>query len=306
VLPAARDSRPFRLVIREYETYATKSSGGEQQRLVYADVIDLNGGGVVTPILPAIGSALDGYAGSDGSQHVNYVGTDGHIHELYIHLGNPWVDNNLTTLASATPPTIGSSLVGTWGSDGSQHVNYVGTDGHIHELYIHLGNPWVDNDLTALADAVLPSSSALDGYTGTDGSVHVNYVGTDGRIHELYIAPGRNWVDNDLTTLAGAATPATDSPLDGYFGSDGSQHVNYISTDGHIHELYIAPGRNWVDNDLTALANATPPKGGTPLDGYWDTNGSQHVNYIGTDGHIHELYIHLGNPWVDNDLTTLA
>jgi hypothetical protein len=31
-------------------------------------------------------------------------------------------------------------------------------------------------------------------------------------------------------------------------------HVNYIGTDNHVHELYIAPGTNWVDNDLTNLA----------------------------------------------------
>jgi hypothetical protein len=37
-------------------------------------------------------------------------------------------------------------------------------------------------------------------------------------------------------------------------GQRHSQHVNYIGTDNHVHELYIAPGQSWVDNDLTALA----------------------------------------------------
>jgi hypothetical protein len=43
--------------------------------------IDLKtvGGTLVAP-----GSALDGYEGSDGSQHVNFIGDDGHVHELYI------------------------------------------------------------------------------------------------------------------------------------------------------------------------------------------------------------------------------
>jgi hypothetical protein len=31
-------------------------------------------------------------------------------------------------------------------------------------------------------------------------------------------------------------------------------HVNFIGADDHVHELYIAPGHSWVDNDLTALA----------------------------------------------------
>jgi hypothetical protein len=49
--------------------------------------------------------------------------------------------------------------------------------------------------------------------------------------------------------------PSTFTPLVGYWGSDSSQHVNFIGVDDHVHELYIAPGAaGWVDNDLTALA----------------------------------------------------
>jgi hypothetical protein len=42
--------------------------------------------------------------------------------------------------------------------------------------------------------------------------------------------------------------------MDGYWGSDNNQHVNFIGVDGDVHELYIAPGAGWVDNNLTALA----------------------------------------------------
>jgi hypothetical protein len=98
VLPAARGSRPFRLVIRECETYPTDSSGSEQQRLVYADILNLEGK-VIGATLPRSGSALVGYWGSDNSVHVNYIGTDNHVHELYIAPGHNWVDNDLTALA---------------------------------------------------------------------------------------------------------------------------------------------------------------------------------------------------------------
>jgi hypothetical protein len=40
-LPAARDSRPFRLVIQEFELYTRDVQGSQQQRLVYADILDL-------------------------------------------------------------------------------------------------------------------------------------------------------------------------------------------------------------------------------------------------------------------------
>jgi hypothetical protein len=256
---------------------------------------------------PAAGTAIDGYWGSDSSQHVNYVGTDGHIHELYIHPGAGWVDNNLTNFARAVPPAAGTALHAYWGSDSSQHVNYVGTDGHIHELYIHPGASWVDNNLTKFTNGVPPAGgTALTGYWGSDNSQHINYIGTDGHVHELYIHPGANWVDNNLTNFARAVLPVAGTAIDGYWGSDSSQHVNYIGTDGHVHELYIHPGANWVDNNLTNMARAVSPAAGSHLDAYWGTDSSQHINYLGTDGEVHELYIHPGANWVDNNLSNFA
>jgi hypothetical protein len=66
------------------------------------------------------GSALDAYWGSDSSQHVNFIGTDGHVHELYIHPGAGWVNNDLAVLAGGGVPAIKeSTLNGYWGSDSS-------------------------------------------------------------------------------------------------------------------------------------------------------------------------------------------
>ena len=87
--------------------------------------------------MPAAGSALDGYVTSDGSQHVNFIGTDRHVHELYAHPGSGWKDNDLTKLAKATMRVARSALDGYVTSDGSQHVNFIGPDGHVHELYAH-------------------------------------------------------------------------------------------------------------------------------------------------------------------------
>jgi hypothetical protein len=217
-------------------------------------------GGVASGI-----NRLDGYWGSDDSQHVNFTASgviNGDIHELYISPGTAgWLDNNLTKLAGAVATASESPLDGYWGTDNSQHVNFIGVDGHVHEFYIAPGNAgWVDNDLTKLAGAaplkVEPvAETALSAYWGSDNSQHVNYIGADGHLHELYIAPGNGWVDNDLTKLANGVLPANFTPLHGYWGSDNSQHVNFIGTDGHIHELYLAPGATgWVDNDLTKLA----------------------------------------------------
>ena len=59
--------------------------------------------------------------------------------------------------------------------------------------------------------------------------------------------------------------------------------------DGHVRELHIEPGGSCENNDLTVLSKSTVlPAPGTALDGYWGLDGSQHVNYIGTDGYVHE------------------
>jgi hypothetical protein len=217
----------------------------------------------------------------------------------------------LISLANGVPPAAGSALDGYWGSDSSQHVNFIGTDGHVHELYIHPGASWVNNDLTVMSgNGVAPAvGSALDGYWGSDSSQHVNFVGTDGHLHELYIHPGASWVNNDLTVMSGnGVAPAVGSALDGYWGSDSSQHVNFIGIDGHVHELYIHPGAaSWANNDLTQLSgNGVAPAMGSRLDGYWGTDSSQHVNFIGIDGDVHELYIHPGASWANNDLTQMS
>jgi uncharacterized protein (DUF2147 family) len=289
---------------------------GETSNAVYGPVTPASGStvsqtlGVVWQGVSVIpGSALDGYWGSDSSQHVNYISPDGHVHELYIHPGAGWVDNDLTALSKGSPAASTSALSAYWGSDNSQHVNFISLDGHVHELYIHSGAGWVDNDLTALSKGTPAAfGGALDSYWGGDNSQHVNFVSLDGHVHELYIAPGAAaWVDNDLTAASKGALAASGSALNAYWGSDSSQHVNFISADGHVHELYIHPGAAWVDNDLTAAAKGSPAASGGAMHGYWGSDSSQHVNFISADGHVHELYIAPGvAAWEDNDLTAAS
>ncbi|KAK5313537.1 hypothetical protein LTR93_010841 [Exophiala xenobiotica] len=205
-----------------------------------------------TPAVPE--SALTAYWGSDSSQHIIYTDFDGHVHELYIHSGpTGGVDNDLTAMSGGTPaapppvylrsghsgPLFGrASLSAYWGSDNSQHVNFVDAQGDIHELYIHPGAP----------------PGVVDSYWGSDNSQHVNFIDSSAHVHELYIHPGAaGWVDYDLTVVSKGGSPAQfRSGLDSYWGSDNSQHVNYISVDGHVRELYIKPrAAGWVEYDLS-------------------------------------------------------
>jgi hypothetical protein len=263
-------------------------------------------------IFPAANSALDAYADLDLGQHVNFIGTDGHVHELYIAQGGHWIDNDLNQLSKgvSVSPTPGSPLDGYVDSDKGQHVNFIGTDGHVHELFIASGGHWINNDLSVLSgNGIMPRpNSPLDGYIDDDNGQHVNFIGTDGHIHELYITPHGHWINNDLTVLSGnGITPSRTSSLCGYMAQDNGQHVNFIGTDGHVHELYIHPGAQWINNDLIVLSgNGVPPAPESPLIGCWTADGTQHVNFTGTDGHVHELSIAPHGHWINNDLTVLS
>ena len=257
--------------------------------------------------------AIAAYSQDDGSQHVisNNVGRDGedgHVHELYRSPGPAaqWVGNDLTFFTDGTP-AFDTPLVGYSQGDGSQHVNFL-AGGHVHELY-RSPDPaaqWVDNDLTALAKGTparegTDDSGTLAGYSQGDRSQHVNFIDAGGHVHELYRSPdpAAQWVDNDLTALAGGTPASLDQPSSGVVGysqGDGSQHVNFIDAGGHVHELYRSPdpAAHWVDKDLTALAGGAPaalPSGLSRLAGYSQGDGSQHVNFIDASGHVHELYI---------------
>jgi hypothetical protein len=270
------------------------------------DLTLLSGNGIG----PAAGSALDAYFGPDRGEHVNFIGTDGHVRELYLAFGAQWINNDLTNLSKGTLPLLNTPLDGYVDQDGGQHVNFIGTDNHVHELYIAPHSHWIDNDLIHKSgDGIGPrSNSPLDGYLDADNGQHVNFIGTDSHVRELYITPHGHWVNNDLTHLSGDGIgPSRTSSLSGYLGPDGGQHVNFIGTDEQVHELYITPHGHWVNNNLNQLSgNGIRPTPLSPLSSYWGDNNSQHVNFIGTDGHVRELYIHPNAQWVNNDLNLLS
>jgi Abnormal spindle-like microcephaly-assoc'd, ASPM-SPD-2-Hydin/Fungal fucose-specific lectin len=283
----------------------------------YVHELDIAAGGIwddndlttlagAVPPIPT--SALAGFRLSNDSKHVYFIGTDNHAYELYFTVATGWVFNDLTSLAHAVRPAANSAIDGHRLSDDSKHVFFIGTDNHVHELFIAGGGRWADNDLTALAGAGAKPptpTSALTSYRLSDDSQHVLFIGTDNHVHELFI-DGGSWADNDLTALAGAGAvpPIHTSALTGYPLSNDSQHVFFIGTDSHVHELDIA-GAGWNEHDLTTLAGAVAPTPSSGLTGYRLGDNSKHVFFIGTDNHVHELFI-AGAGWLDNDLTALT
>jgi hypothetical protein len=149
-----------------------------------------------------------------------------------------------------------------------QHVNFIGSNLHVYELFHD--NQWHLNDLTQLAGAPVtdPASVFIDGYaTEFDSQQHVNFIGTDSHVHELLYDGA--WHHNDLTQLTGAPAAAPPQPIDGYSTEfNRQQHVNFIGNDNHVHELYY--DCSWHHNDLTQLTGAPTAPFGSYLDGELD------------------------------------
>jgi hypothetical protein len=250
-----------------------------------------------------LGSALCGFSTEFNSQqHVHFMGEDLHVHELVYD--NGWQHNDLTLLAAAPGAVAGTPLDGyATGYNQQQHINYIGTDNHVHELYYD--GSWKHNDLTLLAGAPGTANAALDGYsTEFNQQQHVNFIGSDSHVHELYY--DGSWKHNDLTQLSGAPAAAAGSPLDGYATSfNEQQHVNFVGNDARVYELVYDNG--WRFNDLLAAAGVSnlTVAPGSKLDGFsTEFNNQQHVHFVGSDGHIHELWY--SDAWRHNDLTVLS
>jgi len=173
----------------------------------------------------------------------------------------------------------------------------------IHQLVY--GGPfagWTDQDLTALASGALaPLGTGISSFAINDGD-HVYYEGTDRHIHQLYYN-NLSWGDQDLTAWTGGPQAAISAAVSG-FAIGGTQHIYYVSTDQHVHQLCYCGGP-WADQDLTASAGGTSPNAFSRLASFADSNGGQHVFYVGTDNHINHLS-NTGGTWSNQDLTALT
>jgi hypothetical protein len=203
----------------------------------------------------------------------------------------------------------GADLISTGCIDGyatefnrQQHVHYIASNLDVYELLY--SNQWRLNDITQLSGASItdPASVFIDGYaTEYNGQQHVNFIGSDNHVYELLYDGA--WHHNDLTQLTGAPAAAPPQPIDGYATEfNRQQHVNFIGNDNHVHELHY--DGSWRHNDLTQLTGAPAAPLGSYLAGYaTEYNRQRHVNFVGADGHVHELFH--DRAWHHDDLTQL-
>jgi catechol 2,3-dioxygenase-like lactoylglutathione lyase family enzyme len=211
--------------------------------------------------------------------------------------------NDLNDAAGGAPRAVSAATGYMFDAQGTQHVNYRGDDGHVHELWWN-SNGWHHNDLTNAAGGAPVAVGDPVGYMfNATATQHVNYLGEDGHIHELWL-DNTGWHHNDLTNAVGGAPRAVGNPKGYMFDAQGTQHVNYRGDDGRVHELWWN-SNGWHHNDLTNAAGNAPVAASDPKGYMFDAQGTQHVNYRGVDGHIHELWID-NSGWHHNDLSNAA
>jgi Fungal fucose-specific lectin/Astacin (Peptidase family M12A) len=257
---------------------------------------DISAGGA-----PAAAGDPDGYVfEAQGTQHVVYRGADAAVHELWWDPAYGWSHADLSA-QTAAPAAAGDPAGYVFGAQATQHVVYTGTDGHVHELWWYAGGGWAHGDLSAQTAAPSAAGDPAGYVFDAQGTQHVVYRGTDAGIHELWWDPAYGWQHGDLSAQTAAPAAAGD-PAGYVFDAQGSQHVVYTGTDGHVHELWWDPAYGWQHADLSVQTGA-PAATGDP-DGYvFAAQATQHVVYRGTDGAVHELWWAADSAWSHADLS---
>ena len=245
---------------------------------------------------------------ADASQHVVYQGfspsgtADGHVHELSWHADGGWRYNDLTRATGAPLIAAGSAPSGYDFSAQphtlyrSQHVNYVGSDGHVHEIWFAPDSGrWQHHDLTAATGG----GNAINVAAGYSYKVRqrVFYEGSDAHLGLLTWDANDGWTHLDLTAETGAPL-ATASPSAYVFEHDGTEHALYLGIDAHVHELWLT-GTGWKHNDLT-LSTGAPLCSDQPAGCALQDEAVQHVAYRGIDGMVHAL-AWSGGVWHNDD-----
>ena len=230
--------------------------------------------------LAALGSKVSAFP-VNGDQNAYYLASDQHVHLLmYSATSNQWSDQDATAITGGPGAVSGGGISGfAIGSD--HHIYYLGGDQHVHQLlYSTSANQWFDQDLTSMTSGPLGASgSGVSGFAiGNDQ--HVYYLATDQHMHQMvYSASANQWFDQDLTSMTSGSLGALGSGVSG-FAISGDQHVYYLATDQHMHQMvYSASANQWFDQDFTSTTSGPLGASGSGVSGFAIGN-DQHVYYL--------------------------
>jgi hypothetical protein len=221
--------------------------------------------------------------------HVVYYSDRGHIEDL------SWSGSDFAHPKDLTPGVEGKLGItsGTLTShvddaDGSQHVFFVDSWGHIKELS-WIGDDDPDQrDLTTAQNGAMLSSGKPASYVLAAADTQQLFYRSCGHIVELSWRGPDFPRFRDLSSLSdGAIPPAVGDPSHLVF-PDGSQHVFYDAGDGSIVEL------SWQGNlaphaTVRSFSGDGSPSSASSLASFIFDDGSRHVLFFDQFGAINDL-----------------
>jgi hypothetical protein len=144
-----------------------------------------------------------------------------------------------------------------------------------------------------------PASSYV---TPWDLTRAIAYLGQDGNIYLLTSSPQYSgWAVTNVTAAAGVPGTAASAPSAYAYPDDQTQHIVYLTANGHVHELWWADSTGrWTDGDLTVATGAPVAAGaGQP----WTRPAGlanyhrQHVTFRAFDNAVWQLSYNQGRGW---------
>ena len=197
----------------------------------------------------------------------------------------------LLLACGADPNAVSDPISHVFEAQGTQHVFYRKTDGHIAELSWENGNAPIPRNRTGEIGALLSGGKPTTHVFAAEGTQHLFYTAC-GHIIELSWRGAESAHVRDLSFLtvpSGGTPDAAGDPTSHILDADGSQHVFYVSTLGHVVEL------SWRGAEVPHVKNLNFPNDGSPAvasrltSHVLGADGSQHVFYRGANNHIIEL-----------------
>ena len=277
------------------------------------------------------GVTLEAQAQSAGSLTSFYVASNNTVHFFYVkgsHVFDAyspsccsdisgWTVQDITAASNGAP--VAAAITGFYRDAAyPEHIFFLDSNGHVHELWSDSTAAWHDSDLTASAGGTPAGSTYLTSfYRDATYPEHVFFQAGNGHIHELWSDSTAAWHDSDLTASASGTVAVAGTSLTSFYWDETyPEHVFFQDGSGHIHELWSDSTAAWHDHDLTQITGSgaqTYP--GTGLTSFYAggnapeqviyENGTSATNANG-GGTIHEMWLDSAGAWHDLNLTALT
>ena len=258
------------------------------------------GGTPATGIPAAPGSPLVSVAAYASKQAFFYLANN-HIIQVSNYNGI-WPTADLTAnIPGAVPAAANSSLTALTLDGTNPEVYYIDVNSHVDELAVS-GGIWRWRDITA-ASGAQPAygASPITSLVLNPSKERVYFVDASSHIRELGgSGPTGAWETTDVSGNNPVSSPG--GSLTSFVINGNAFRIYYEDNNDHVRELQWSGG--WSTNDLTTTTRSVSATPGSALSAATN-NGTNGVFFVGTDGHVHDLY-GSGNSWNTVDTVTGA